>query len=134
MEGQLIHDDWTTEIPAHAPLVWNQEPWWSWTSLDSDRNGIHDSLQDETGIVWIGLSYDHTPTDDDQALLTSLGFNVKLVVPAVDVVVPRVRSSGVGGTGVAGLAVGVDEPESLRARGRLSHSKHPSRSHEGNIA
>ncbi len=86
MEGQLIHEDWTTEIPAHAPLVWNQGPWWTWTTLDSDRNGIHDSLQDETGIVWIGLSYDHTPTVADQALLTSLGFNAKLVVPAVDAI------------------------------------------------
>ncbi|MEE3083584.1 MAG: S8 family serine peptidase [Candidatus Thermoplasmatota archaeon] len=86
MDGQLIHEDWTTEIPVHSPLVWNQGPWWTWTTLDSDRNGIHDSLQDETGIVWIGLSYDHTPTDEDQALLTSLGFNVKLLVPAVDAI------------------------------------------------
>jgi subtilisin family serine protease len=84
--GQLIHNDWTTEIPIHAPLLWNQGPWWTWTSLDSDRNGIHDSLQEETGIVWIGLSYDHTPTEADQSTLTSLGFNVKLVVPAVDAI------------------------------------------------
>jgi len=84
--GQLIHDDWTTEIPVHAPLVWNQGPWWTWTTLDSDRNGIHDSLQDETGIVWVGLSYDHAPTAEDQSLLTSLGFNVKLVVPAVNAI------------------------------------------------
>jgi subtilisin family serine protease len=94
--GQLIHDDWTTEIPIHAPLVWNQGPWWTWTSLDSDRNGIHDSLQDETGVVWIGLSYDHTPNDADQSTLISLGFNVKLVVPAVDaILIGAVNSSDI---------------------------------------
>jgi len=83
---QLIHDDWTTEIPAHQPLTWNTEPWWTWTSLDQDRNGIHDSLQSEVGTVWIGLSYDHTPTSEDEARLLDLGFNPKLVVPAVDAI------------------------------------------------
>ena len=83
---QLIHDDWTTEIPAHQPLTWNTEPWWTWTSLDQDRNGIHDSLQSEVGTVWIGLSYDHTPTSEDEAHLLDLGFNPKLVVPAVDAI------------------------------------------------
>ena len=36
--AQLIHSDWTTEIPAHQPLVWNTGPWWTWTNLDQDRN------------------------------------------------------------------------------------------------
>ena len=26
-DGQLIHSDWTTKIPAHQPLVWNSNPW-----------------------------------------------------------------------------------------------------------
>ena len=83
---QLIHSDWTTEIPAHQPLVWNIGPWWTWTSLDQDRNGIHDSLQSAIGTVWVGLSYDHTPTVEDENHLTELGYNPKLIVPAVDAI------------------------------------------------
>jgi len=83
---QLIHSDWTSEIPAHQPLVWNTGPWWTWTSMDQDRNGIHDSLQSAIGTVWVGLSYDHTPTIDDVNHLTELGYTPKLVVPAVDAI------------------------------------------------
>ena len=76
-DGQLIHSDWTTEIPAHQPLVWNTNPWWTWTSMDQDRNGIHDSLQSAIGTVWVGLSYDHTPTIEDENRLTELGYTPK---------------------------------------------------------
>ena len=85
-DGQLIHSDWTTEIPAHQPLVWNTNPWWTWTSMDQDRNGIHDSLQSAIGTVWVGLSYDHTPTIEDENRLTELGYTPKLVIPAVDAI------------------------------------------------
>ena len=85
-DGQLIHSDWTTEIPAHQPLVWNTNPWWTWTSMDQDRNGIHDSLQSAVGTVWVGLSYDHTPTIEDENRLTELGYTPKLVIPAVDAI------------------------------------------------
>ncbi len=84
--AQLIHSDWTTEIPAHLPLVWNTAPWWTWTSMDQDRNGIHDSLQSAIGTVWVGLSYDHTPTIEDENRLTELGYTPKMVIPAVDAV------------------------------------------------
>ncbi|MEE2747178.1 MAG: S8 family serine peptidase [Candidatus Thermoplasmatota archaeon] len=84
--AQLIHADWTTEIPAHQPLVWNTNPWWTWTNLDQDRNGIHDSLQTAVGTVWVGLSYDHTPTIEDENQLIELGFTPKMVIPAVDAI------------------------------------------------
>ena len=85
-DGQLIHSDWTTEIPTHQPLVWNTNPWWTWTSMDQDRNGIHDSLQSAIGTVWVGLSYDHTPTIEDENRLTELGYTPKMVIPAVDAI------------------------------------------------
>ena len=85
-DGQLIHADWTTEIPTHQPLTWNTEPWWTWTSMDQDRNGIHDSLQSANGTVWIGLSYAYTPTVEDENRLIELGFNPKLVIPSVDAI------------------------------------------------
>ena len=84
--NQLIHSDWTTEIPAHQPLVWNTNPWWTWTSMDQDRNGIHDSLQSAIGTVWVGLSYDHTPTIEDENRLIELGYTPKMVIPAVDAI------------------------------------------------
>ena len=85
-EGQLIHTEWTTDIPAHQPLIWNELPWWERTTLDMDRNGIHDSLQTEVGTVWVGLSYDHTPTAEDENRLNQLGYTPKWVIPAVDAI------------------------------------------------
>ena len=85
-DGQLIHADWSTDIPAHQPLIWNDLPWWERTTLDLDRNGIHDSLQTEVGTVWVGLSYDHTPTIEDQNRLSDLGYTPKWVIPAVDAI------------------------------------------------
>ncbi len=85
-DGQLIHADWSTEIPAHQPLIWNELPWWERTTLDLDRNGIHDSLQTAVGTVWVGLSYDHTPTLEDQNRLSDLGYTPKWVIPAVDAI------------------------------------------------
>ena len=85
-EGQLIHTEWTTDIPAHQPLIWNELPWWERTTLDQDRNGIHDSLQTEVGTVWVGLSYDHTPTIEDENRLNELGYTPKWVIPAVDAI------------------------------------------------
>ena len=85
-EGQLIHTEWTTDIPAHQPLIWNELPWWERTTLDLDRNGIHDSLQNEVGTVWVGLSYDHTPTIEDENRLNELGYTPKWVIPAVDAI------------------------------------------------
>jgi serine protease AprX len=85
-EGQLIHAEWTTDIPAHQPLIWNELPWWERTTLDLDRNGIHDSLQTEVGTVWVGLSYNHTPTIEDENRLNELGYTPKWVIPAVDAI------------------------------------------------
>ena len=52
---QLIEEGLTTEIPIQEPIWWDSNlNWWEHTSLDSDRNGIHDSLQLEIGPVNVG--------------------------------------------------------------------------------
>ena len=82
--GQVIMDGWTTTIPAHSPLLIDDRPWWHTTRLDSDRNGIHDSLQTAIGPVWVGVSYDHQPGESEILALAALGHPVNLEVPAVD--------------------------------------------------
>ncbi len=54
------------------------------TSLDSDRNGIHDSLQSEQGRVNVGLSYSREILESDINLLSSIGFDVSVKLPVVD--------------------------------------------------
>ena len=75
-----------TQVPIRIPFQTIDEPWWSTTSLDIDRNGIHDSLQDERGVVHIGLSYDRAVTREDISHLQNMGITPRLEVPAVQAV------------------------------------------------
>ena len=55
---QIINSGQTTDIPIQETIPWDDSvPWWETTMLDTDRDGVHDSLVDETGIVNLGLSY-----------------------------------------------------------------------------
>jgi len=83
--AQLIAEGDTTVIPTQTPMpIFGELPWWDYTTLDSNRNQIHDSLETATGIVYVGLSYDHTPTPADEAAVVALGHGVKLLVHSVD--------------------------------------------------
>ena len=84
---QLIDVGQQTMAPAQAPVSWaSPGPWWTWTSLDSDRNGIHDSLQTVSGPVNVGLSYDGRITDSNRFDLALLGHEIHLEIPSVDAV------------------------------------------------
>ena len=81
---QLIEEGQTALVPAQAPVTWaNPGPWWSWTSLDADRNGVHDSLQVASGPVNIGLSYERAVTDSNRDALALLGHEIHLELPIV---------------------------------------------------
>ena len=54
--------------------------------LDQNRNKIHDSLEDETGLVWIGLSFSSEVSDYHLSQIELLGLNVVDVIDAVDAV------------------------------------------------
>ena len=85
-EFQLIEKGQTTEIPIQGPIWWNPNlNWWDYTSLDLDKNGIHDSLQTAIGPVNVGLSYSRDVTNLDKDRLESLGFEIHLELPIVDV-------------------------------------------------
>ena len=82
---QLIEVGQTTEIPIQEPIWWDSNlNWWEHTSLDSDRNGIHDSLQLAIGPVNVGLSYSREVTNLDKETLENLGFDVQIELPIVN--------------------------------------------------
>lgn len=84
-EAQTLEFGQTWEVPHQTPMpIFGVGEWWEYTTLDSNRNQIHDSLERATGAVNVGLSYDHTPTEEDEQVLTNLGFTVNLKVEAVD--------------------------------------------------
>ena len=84
---QLIDVGQQTTAPVQAPVSWaSPGPWWTWTSLDSDRNGIHDSLQTASGPVNVGLSYDGRVTDSNRLDLARIGHEIHLELPSVNAV------------------------------------------------
>jgi len=84
---QLIGPGQQATPPIQAAVSWaDPGPWWTWTSLDSDRNGIHDSLQTASGPVNVGISYDGRITDSNRLDLTLLGHDIHLEIPSVDAV------------------------------------------------
>jgi len=83
---QFTKSGWTSEIPIQMELDWVELPWWERTSLDSNRNSIHDSLEYKTGVVWVGLSYSRAVTPEDISSIISMGIEPKIQIPAVDAV------------------------------------------------
>ncbi|MAT48534.1 MAG: hypothetical protein CMA27_01740 [Euryarchaeota archaeon] len=84
-EWQIMPEGHTLEIPFQTSNEKYEEvTWWLTTSLDNNRNKIHDSLETVSGSVNIGLSYDHTPLSTDIQLIEEMGYSVNLEVPEVD--------------------------------------------------
>ena len=82
---QIINSGETTDIPMQKSIPWGDSiPWWETTMLDADRDGVHDSLADETGIVNIGISYSRDVRESDIDSLSLMGININLELPSVD--------------------------------------------------
>jgi subtilisin family serine protease len=87
---QLIPDGHSLDVPQRIQSPYQHSsaepalPWWQTTSMDEDRNRIQDSLQNVVGMVNVGLSYDHTPTDADVTVLEEMGHSVNLRLNHVD--------------------------------------------------
>ncbi|MGB1777887.1 MAG: hypothetical protein ACPHIY_05270, partial [Candidatus Thalassarchaeaceae archaeon] len=71
-------------VPHRDPIIASDLMWWDRTSLDLNRNGIHDSLESDDPMQWVGLSYSRSVQPNDVMLLKSLGLEPKVHVPAVD--------------------------------------------------
>ena len=70
-------------VPAH---VGDTTPWWERTSLDENRNNIHDSLETHEGVTGIGLSYGVDVTSAHLDELEAMNLTVVDVIHAVDAV------------------------------------------------
>ena len=92
--SEVNHEEgWTTVIPQMTPVIHEELDWWDRTTLDSNRNGIHDSLETLDGPAGIGLPYGRDVTDSDVAYLESLGYQITDVIEAVDAVLLGVINS-----------------------------------------
>ena len=85
---QYLPDGQTLDVPEQDGYGWDvdQGPWWDRSSLDIDRNNIHDSLQTLNTPTGIGLSYSTDVTDAHLNDLSALGLNVVDVIESVDAV------------------------------------------------
>ena len=82
---QLIERGQVLYPPTQDEITWSSDNhWWEYTTLDSDRNGVHDSLQNVSGIVNVGLSYSEIITDDDRDLILSMGYQINQELHSVN--------------------------------------------------
>ena len=91
LTGSLGNSDdsdsqWGTVIPQMTPVFHEEIDWWERTTVDSNRNGIFDSLETLEGPVGVGLSYGRDVADSDVALLESMGYEITDVIESVDAV------------------------------------------------
>jgi len=85
---QYLPEGQTLDVPEQDGYGWITDlgPWWNRSSLDLDRNKIHDSLQTLALPTGIGLSYSTDVTDAHLNDLSALGMNVVDVIESVDAV------------------------------------------------
>jgi len=84
---QLVEYGQSTEVPEQGEIWWDPDvEWWEVSTLDEDRDGVHDSIQTASGPVNIGLSFSREFSDEDRKSLESMGFDIHLELPIVDAV------------------------------------------------
>ena len=76
--------DQSNSTPVRTPVIPSNNQWWERTSLDANRNGIHDSLESEDPLQWVGLSYSRDVGPSDLLSLMSLGLVPRVHAPAVN--------------------------------------------------
>ncbi len=68
-EAQIVEPDHLTSVPEQSDIWWDpHSKWWDVTTLDMDRNGIHDSIQGAVGPVNVGLSFTRAVTESDRQI------------------------------------------------------------------
>ena len=86
-EAQIVEPGHLTSVPEQSDIWWDpHSKWWEVTTLNMDRNGIHDSIQEAEGPVNVGLSFTRAVTDSDRQILLSRGFEIRQELPVVDAI------------------------------------------------
>lgn len=85
---QWVPAGYSETVPQQTIGEWvgDETPWWEQTTLDLNRNGVHDSLETLIGTTGIGLSYGGEVTSQHLNQLDALGLTVVDVIEAVDAV------------------------------------------------
>ena len=85
---QWVPAGYSETVPQQTIGEWvgDETPWWEQTTLDLNRNGVHDSLETFIGTTGIGLSYGGEVTSQHLNQLDALGLTVVDVIEAVDAV------------------------------------------------
>ena len=83
---QWIQSGHTLDIPKQTSPDWvdDNTPWWERTSLDLDRNEIHDSIESRIGVTGTALVYQTDVNDVHLTALADLGLNVVDVLESVN--------------------------------------------------
>ena len=86
-ESQIVQVGQITSAPHQDEIWWDSgSKWWEVTSLDKDRNRIHDSIQGAKGIVNVGVSFSREIYDSDRQNLLSMGFEIRQELPVVNAI------------------------------------------------
>jgi serine protease AprX len=86
-ESQIVQAGQITSAPPQEEIWWDSgSKWWEVTSLDKDRNRIHDSIQQVEGIVNVGVSFSREIDDSDRQSLLSMGFEIRQELPVVNAI------------------------------------------------
>lgn len=85
---QWMPSDYAQTVPEQTVPAWvgDETPWWERTTLDMNRNRIHDSLETFVGATGIGLSYGTEVNQGHLQALETLNLTVVDVIEAVDAV------------------------------------------------
>ena len=97
---QWMPTGYSFEVPQQAEAAWlnDNTPWWERTSLDMNRNNVHDSLETFVGTTGIGLSYGVEVNDLHLAELESLNLSVVDVIESVNGVLLGQVNASLAGT------------------------------------
>ena len=97
---QWMPTGYSFEVPQQAEAAWlnDNTPWWERTSLDMNRNNVHDSLETFVGTTGIGLSYGVEVNDLHLAELESLNLSVVDVIESVHGVLLGQVNASLAGT------------------------------------
>ena len=85
---QWMPNEFSMDVPEQTvpAYVADNTPWWERTSLDQNRNNIHDSLETFEGITGIGLSYGVEVDAEHLAQLDLMNLSVVDVIESVNAV------------------------------------------------